>query len=113
MASGTPSAQVRIPAGALIFLPPPPLMLTLYYWGKNYPVAENLCGGRLIKKERQRRGAVGLREVGGGIFIRGGRGWTKNSKKNLTVLKQKYPIPYLNTLRDHSIFLYVTKNTIL
>ena len=26
---------------------------------------------------------------------------------------RKYPIPYLNTLRDHSISLFITKNTVL
>ena len=40
------------------------------------------------------------------------------SRRSLTVPKivaqcRKYPIPYLNTLRDHSISLYNTEDTIL
>ena len=50
----TPSAQVRVPVGDLVF--PPPLMLTLYYLGKNI-------------RERQRKGAAGEREAGGGKII--------------------------------------------
>ena len=34
----TPSAQVRVPVGDLVF-PPFPLLLTLYYWGKKYAAA--------------------------------------------------------------------------
>ena len=51
MASGSPSAQVRIPIGDLFFFTYP-LMLTLYYWGKNYPVAKKLCGGRIVIRRR-------------------------------------------------------------
>ena len=38
MASGTPSAHVRVPLGDLVFLPPPPPHLCSHYttWGKNY-----------------------------------------------------------------------------
>ena len=42
MASGTPSAQVRIPIGDFIFPPPPHLCSQYTTWGKNYPVAEKL-----------------------------------------------------------------------
>ena len=86
-------------------------------------------------RERQRKGAASVLEVGGGKIIRrlkkypaaeylsrpgaGGQKKRKNfSRKNLTLPKtvaecRKYPIPYLNTLRDHSITSYITKNTML
>ena len=85
MASGTPSAQVRVPVGDLVF---PPFMLTLHYLGeklsgsvsgrqvaekifrrrKNYPVAQKLCGGETI--------------------IPGGRRWPKSSKKSPKIAAQ-------------------------
>ena len=58
MASGTSSARVRIPEGDLIFFDPP-LLLTLYI----------LLGGKIIT-ERQRKGAVGVREAGGVKIMR-------------------------------------------
>ena len=72
-------------------------MLTLYYWGKfiswrkNYPPAEELSEAGL-----------------------GGPKLQKNLAVTLTVAQcQKYTFPYLSTLRDHYISLYITKNTIL
>ena len=60
MASGTPSVQVRVPVGDLIF-PPPHLCLHYTTWGKNirrrkfYLVAEQIsragAGGPKIRKE--------------------------------------------------------------
>ena len=48
----TPSAQVRIPVGGLVFFDPP-LLLTLYYYGgKSFPAAENLSGGGKIIRWR-------------------------------------------------------------
>ena len=100
MASGTPSAQVRIPVANLVFLPPPPPT-----YAHTILLAEKLSGGgvKIMRRQNIYKGAVGVREVGGG------RGWAKGRnyfRKNFTVLKivaqcRKYPIPYLNTLRDH------------
>ena len=45
----TPSAQVRIPVGDLFFFDPPLLLTLYYYWGKNFPVAEQLSGGKNYK----------------------------------------------------------------
>ena len=83
----TPSAQVRVPVGDLVF-PPPTSPHTI------------LLGGKLSD---------------GGIIIPSGRRCTKIRKKVPKTIAQyrKYPIPYLNTLRNHSISLYITKNTIL
>ena len=68
-------------------------------------LGEKLSGGgvKIMRRQNIYKGAVGVREVGGG------RGWAKGRnhfRKNFTVLKivaqcRKYPIPYLNTLRDH------------
>ena len=104
MASGTPSAQVRIPLTGPL-LPPPQFCSHYTTWGKNI-------------RERQRKGpeAVGSANVrqggrrrkklyGGETIIRrrnnypGGRGWTKTSEKNShsaencrTVPKRPYSI---------------------
>ena len=50
MASGTPSAQVRVPVGDLIFFDPP-LLLTLYYLGKIYKGCQRTAdvGVKLIR----------------------------------------------------------------
>ena len=61
MSSGTLSAQVRIPVGNLV---PPP---------RNY-AHTILLGGKIIR-ERQRKVAAGVREIGGGRSI---RRWRKN-----------------------------------
>ena len=53
----TPSAQVRVPVGDLVS--PPHFYSHYTTWGK-------------IIRERLRKGAVGVREVSGGIIIRGG-----------------------------------------
>ena len=82
MASGTPSAQIRVRVRDLVFSPsPPPLMLTLYYWGKKYPAPEKLVSGRLkiifggiILRERQRTAGAGA-------------GGPKEFEKNPAVLK--------------------------
>ena len=60
MASGTPSAKVRIPlTGSLLPSPPPPTSAHTI-----------LLGGKIIR-ERQRKGVAGVREAGGGkIFPR-------------------------------------------
>ena len=98
MASGPPSAQVRIPVANLVLLSPPHLCSHYTTWGK-------ISGGgvKIMRRQNIYKEAVGVREVGGG------RGWAKRSKliflKNFTVPKivakcRKYPIPYLNTLRD-------------
>ena len=83
-------------------------MLTLYYLGeklsggvKNSPAAEKLSGG--LKMIGRRNIYPGRAQVG------------QNLEKNSKIVAQcrKQPIPYLNTLRDHSISLYITKNNIL
>ena len=50
----TPSAQVRIPVGDLVFFDPPLLLTLYYYWGKNIPVAEKLSGGGKIIRRRNK-----------------------------------------------------------
>ena len=64
MASITPSTQVRIPVGDLVFLLPSPTHFCSHYtiWRKN-------------QRDRQRKGAAGVREVGGGKII---QRWRKN-----------------------------------
>ena len=110
----TPSAQVRVPVGDFVF-PPPPLLLTLYYYlgekltcggkiirrPKNYAAAQKLSGG--LKILRRRNNYPGRAQVG------------QKFEQNPKIVAQcrKYPIPYLITLRDHSISLHITKNTIL
>ena len=102
----TLSAHVRVPVGDLEFpTPPPPLLLTLYYLGENYPAAEKIFGGRIIIRRRNN--------------YPGGRGWVKNLKKNIcrTVSKtvtqcRNYPIPYLYTLSRTIPYLYTWNRTI-
>ena len=71
MASGTPSAQVRIPVTDLFFSTPTSARTKLLV--EKYPAAENLCGGKKFSDS--------------GIFIQGGHTWTKNLIKNLRVPK--------------------------
>ena len=94
MASGTLSAQVRIQLTSPLLTPPPsPPHFCSHYttWGK-------------LMRARQRKGAAGVREAGsglkiiqrrknypasgGGIFITGGWGWAKNSKKKSKKISQ-------------------------
>ena len=106
MASGTPSAQVRIPVRDLILPPPPPTSAhTILLGEKIYPMVEKLCGGR-INIRRQNKYPQNYPAAGAG---------GPKSRKRLTVPKsvaqcRKYPIPDLNTLRDRSISLYITKD---
>ena len=87
MASGTPSAQVRVPVGDLVF-PPPPTSAHTILLGENYPTAEKLSrGGVKIIRERQRT-------AGGGIIIPGGRGWSKNLKESAQNRRTVPKIPY-------------------
>ena len=62
-----PSAQVRVPVGDLVFFDP---HLCSHYTTR----------GKVIR-ERQRKGAAGVREKGGAIIIPGGRRWPKIRKK--------------------------------
>ena len=102
MASGTLSALVRIPVGDFIF---PPLLLTLYYLGEKSDDAKILCGGRIIIRWRNIYQAVGA----------GGPNVQKQNHTVPTTVPQcpKFLFPDLNTLRDRSISLYITKDTIL
>ena len=76
MASGTPSAQVRIPKGDLVF--PPTYAHTILF-------GENLSGGVKIMLRRN--------------IYPGGARVAKKMKKSHSA--------------DHSVSLYITKNTIL
>ena len=69
MVSGTPAAQVRIPLTGPL-LPPPHFCSHYTTWGKSYPAAEKLYGSSIFIRERQRKGAAGVREAGGGKIIR-------------------------------------------
>ena len=110
MASGTPSAQFRIPLTGPLPSPPPLNFCSHHtFCGKNYPVAEKLSDGG-VKNMQRRNIYPGRARVDQKLefFFR----------KNLKVPKivaqcRKHSIPYLNTLRGHSIFLYITKNNIL
>ena len=110
MASGTPSAEVRIPVGDLIS-PPPTSAHTILLGGKYIRERQRTVGGaKVIRRLKKYPAAKKLSAQVGQKF--------DFFRKNFTVCKkvaqcQKYPIPYLNTLRDHSISLFVTKNTIL
>ena len=86
--------------------------------------------GKIIR-ERQRKGAAGVREAGGGKIIprqrknypaaeylsRAGAGGPKVRNKNLKLHQtvahcRKYPIPYLYTLSQTIPFLYTLNRTI-
>ena len=73
MASGTPSAQIRIPLTDPL-LPPPPFTYshTILLGGKLIRRRKKLYGGRIIIRERQRMRVNNYPC---------GCGWTKNSKK--------------------------------
>ena len=59
----TPSAQVRVPVEDLVS--PPHLCSHYTTEGKNMRRRrKNLSAGGIIKRERQRKGAVGVREAG-------------------------------------------------
>ena len=81
-------------------------MLTLYHWTQNFPAALKLGGGRInIRRQNSypRRARVDQKIE-------------KKIRKSLKVQEivaqcREYSNPYL--LRDHSISLYITKNTIL
>ena len=103
MASGTPSAQVRVPVGDLVFFPP--------HFCSRYTT-----NGKIIRR-RKNYPAAAWKLSGGGIIIPGGRGWTKIRKKNLKLPKtvvqcRKYPIPYLYTLRRTIPYLYTLNRTV-
>ena len=91
----------------VLFSPPPTYAHTILIGGKLS------AGGKDNRRRKNSAGAGYLsRASAGGPKIR------KKNRKNLTVPKivaeyQKYHIPYLNTLRDHSISLYITKTAIL
>ena len=95
-----PSAQVRVPVGDLVFFDP---HLCSHYTTR----------GKVIR-ERQQKGAAGVREEGGAIIIPGGRRWPKIRKKNPKIVEQcrKYPIPYLYTLSRTIPYLYTLNRTI-
>ena len=95
-----PSAQVRVPVGDLVFFDP---HLCSHYTTR----------GKVIR-ERQRKGAAGVREKGGAIIIPGGRRWPKIRKKNPKIVEQcrKYPIPYLYTLSRTRPYLHTLNRTI-
>ena len=93
MGSGTPSAQVRIPVGDLVF--PPPYLCSHYTtWGK-------------INLRRKKIS-------GGGIIIRAGAGGPKIQKKKPKTVAQcrKYPIPYLYTFNQTIPYPYTLSRTI-
>ena len=96
----TPSAQVRVPVGDLL-LPPPPLMLTLYYLGKNYPAAKKLSRGG-VKFIRWRNNYPGWAQV------------PKNSKKirKLSHSAEKSLLQYFCTLSRTVLYLYTMNRTI-
>ena len=110
MASGTPSSLVRIPEGDILFFDPA-LLLTRYYRAKSYPAASNLCGGRIII--RRRNNYPGRERVSQEIGKKSQIAENCRTVAKIVSQCQKYPIPYPNTLRDHSISLYISKNTIL
>ena len=122
MASGTPSAQVRVPVGDFIFPPPPQICSHYTTWGKNYKgaSAEGSPGGREcertagkqkaqdlsagVKNNRRRHDYPRRVQVG------------KKFEKKLTVTKtvaqcRKYPIPYLFTLSQTIPYLYTLNRT--
>ena len=89
-------------------LPPPPPLMT---YAHTILLGEKLSGSG-VKNIRR------WKNYPAAEYSSGGRGWAKNKQKYLAVPKlvaqcQKNPIPYLNTLRDHSLSLYITKNTTL
>ena len=94
--SSTPSPQVRVPVGDLVF--PPPHFCShytttggkIFRWRKNYPVAEKLSGG--------------------GIIIPGGRRCPKTRKKNCrTVPKTPWSIS-LYIEPNYTVSLYIEPN---
>ena len=103
----TPSAQVRVPVGDLVFPPPPTSAHTILLMG------EKFSGGRKIFRWRKNYPAR-EKQSGGGIIIPGGRGCPKNRKKNPKIVAQcrKYPIPNLYTLNRTIPYLYTLNRTI-
>ena len=100
----TPSAQVRVPVGDLVFPPPPPNSAHTILLGENYPAAEKLSRGG-VKTIRRRNIYPGRAQVG------------QNFEKKLTVPKtvaqcRKYPILYLYTLSQAIPYLYTLNRTI-
>ena len=113
MTSGTPSVQFGIPIGDLIFSPH---FCSHHTTGRkvirrrreNYLAPWKLSGG---VKTMQRRKNYPRRARVGQKFEKFFRRKSHSAENCGTVPKNL--IPYLNTLRDLSISLYITKNTIL
>ena len=97
----TPSAQVRVPVGDLLLPRPPPLMLTLYYLGKNYPAAKKISRGG-VKFIRRRNNYPGRKQV------------PKNSRKirKLSHSADKSLFHYFCTLSRTIPYLYTMNRTI-
>ena len=130
MAPGAPSAQVQIPVGDLISSPPPPTYAhTILLGGKFIRERQRTVrGGKVIRRWRKNyKGASAdgrrrknyaaaekLSRVGaGGPKIRNFFFEKISQWRKLSAQFRKSSIPYLNTMRGHSISLYITKNTIL
>ena len=90
MASGTPSAQVRIPVGDLVFPPPPTYARTIL-------LREKICGGGVKTYPAAKK------IIWGRNNYPGGRKWEKKSKKKSENCRTKPKIPY-------SISLYIEPN---
>ena len=97
MASGTPSAQVRIPVGDLIY--PPHFCSHYTTLGKNYPAAEETSVG--VKINRRRHTYPGRPQVGK-KFKKFSSKISHTAENCRTVPK----IPYLNTLREPFLIHY-------
>ena len=119
----TPSAQVRVPVGDLVF--PPPTSAHTILLGGNYKgaSAEGSRGNRERKCTAGRQTAEKLSRGGVKIIRRrnnypGRARVDQNSKKkNLKVPKtvaqcRKYPIPYLYTLSRTIPYLYTLNRTV-
>ena len=106
MASGTPSAQVRVPVGHLVFPTPHPTPTYAHtiLLGENYPAAEKVSRGG-VKTIRRRNNYPGRMQVG--------RKFEKKLRVAKTVAQcRKYPIPYLYTLSQTIPYVNTLSRTI-
>ena len=101
----TPSAQVRVPVGDLVFPPP--------HFCSHYTTTGGKFsgGGKTIRRRKNYPAAEKL--SGGGIIIPGGRWCPKIRKKNPKIVAQcrNYPIPsFLYIEPNYTLSLYIEPN---
>ena len=98
MASSTPSAQVRVPVGDLIFFDPP-LLLTLYYLGEKVSDGGKISGG--VKIMLRRNNYPGWAQVGQKL--------EKKSENCRTVPRIPYSMSLYNE-PNYTLSLYIEPN---